>query len=270
MIRRTINFLINNKRLALLTIGVTLTVSTGGCSKPVVSGDSTVTVTNTQYNRITPLRLQAGCSVEGRPIKYLILGYGRDVIFMLATIHGSEPAGTALLEELAIYLQNNPSLLKDRKVILTPVANPDGYKRNQRTNVNKVDLNRNFLSNNRQNNTRNGYNALTEPESQAIANLIDLYRPARIISIHQPLNCIDYDGPGRELAQQISKQCNLPVKKLGSRPGSLGSYAGNILNIPIITVELPANASKLNNAEIFQKYGPALIAAINFCSKSDN
>ena len=67
-----------------------------------------------------------GMSVENRPIEMLILGNGDDVTFILATIHGNEPAGTPLVERLSEYLMQNRYLLDNRKVIIVPVANPDG------------------------------------------------------------------------------------------------------------------------------------------------
>ena len=60
----------------------------------------------------------------------------------------------------------------------------------------------------------------------------------------------------------MAQYCALPVKKVGARPGSLGSYAGVTLGIPIITFEMTEADSKLNSEAIWQKYGRALLAAI--------
>jgi protein MpaA len=127
-----------------------------------------------------------------------------------------------------------------------------------------VDLNRNFEAANRVDNSTNGFRALSEPESRASKAVIEQYRPNRIVSIHQPLDCIDYDGPGRALATRMAQYCPLPVKKLGGRPGSLGSYAGDGLGIPTITFEMPAGATKLSEAALWQQYGRALLAAIQY------
>jgi len=110
-----------------------------------------------------------------------------------------------------------------------------------RENVHGIDLNRNFRASNRLNNETNGLKPLSEPESRAIEAVIRQYHPDRIVSIHQPLNCIDYDGPAQALAARMAQYCDLRVKKLGARPGSLGSYTGEELRIPTITVELPTS-----------------------------
>lgn len=203
-----------------------------------------------------------GTSVRGRPLLCTVLGQGQDVTFILATIHGDEPAGTPLVRRLAEYLQQRPNLLRGRKVLLLPVANPDGMAMGTRSNAHGVDLNRNFRTANRINSPQFGLQALSESEAQAIERVIREYAPDRVVSIHQPLTCIDYDGPAAALADRMAQYCDLPVRKLGARPGSLGSYAGLTLAIPIITLELPRNANRLNQQALWERYGTALIAAV--------
>jgi len=207
-------------------------------------------------------RRTVGRSVQNRPIESIMLGQSYDVTFILAAIHGNEPAGARLAERLAEHLQKHPELLQGRKVVILPLANPDGIARGTRFNANGVDLNRNFASANRQNSAQNGYSALSEPEARVIHQLIRQYAPDRIVSIHQPLTCIDYDGPATALASHMAQHCDLPIRRLGAQPGSLGSYAGLTLRIPIITLELPAIAEQLDQESLWRRYGPALVAAI--------
>jgi len=206
----------------------------------------------------------AGTSVQGRPIMYTVLGQGADVTLILAAIHGNESAGTGLVRRLAEYLKQNQHLLGGRTVVILPVANPDGAAYNTRYNASKVDLNRNFATANRINNAEFGRTALSEPEAIAIYQLIRQYNPDRVVSIHSPLGCIDYDGPGYALASRMSQYCNLPLKKLGAKPGSLGSYAGLTLGIPIITLELSQSDSGLGSETLWQRYGKALLAAVTY------
>lgn len=205
-----------------------------------------------------------GMSVEDRPIECQQIGWGRDTVMIMATIHGNEAAGTPLVSKLAEHLKEHPKVLKGRKVIIMPVANPDGYVHNSRFNVNGVDLNRNFPADNFDASQRHGAYALCEPESRTIKAVLDKYKPNRIVSIHQPVACIDYDGPAAKLADAMGLHTNLPVKRIGSRPGSLGSYAGLTLNIPIITFELPATASAMDRESLWDAYGMSLVAAIRY------
>ena len=211
-----------------------------------------------------PNFFRVGTSVQGRPIECQVLGDGPEVIFILASIHGDETAGSPLVRQLSDHLQMNPHRLSGRRVVLLPAANPDGMIQSTRENANGVDLNRNFPAGNRVDNERHGWAELSEPESQVIAMLIDLYRPSRVIAIHQPLACVDYDGPAQDLAARLAKLTKLPVKKLGTRPGSMGAFLGEDLGVPTITLELPRGVDKWNEARLWEAYGDAMIACVVF------
>lgn len=209
-----------------------------------------------------------GRSVKGRPIEMIAFGAGPDVVLIMATIHGNEDVGTPLLKRLVSHLEANPNLSDGRRVLLLPDVNPDGRAEQLRGNTRGVDLNRNFPADNYQNGGHHGAKPLSEPESAAIHSLLMQERPSRIVSIHQPLNygseCIDYDGPGQSLAAEMGRHTNIPVRRIGSRPGSLGSFAGETLGIPIITLELPKEAKGRAVEELWRDYGPMLLAAIDY------
>jgi protein MpaA len=233
-----------------------------GCRAPAEPA-----IKGTEPRLVRPVLLHrtiAGNSVQNRPIETIIFGSGPDVVLIMAAIHGNEPAGAPLAEMLADHLNRNPGLLTGKTVVIMPLANPDGRTANTRANARGVDLNRNFAAANRQNIPENGLFALSEPESRTISQILTLYHPDRIVSIHQPLNCIDYDGPAGQLARHMAAHCDLPVRKLGARPGSLGAFAGETLNIPIITVELKPNDHALARNQLWDRYGAALVAAITY------
>ena len=203
-----------------------------------------------------------GRSLRGRPIIAQVFGAGSDVTLIIGTIHGDEAAGTPLVRRLARHLEDNRHLLQGRTVVLVPTANPDGKAAVTRGNARGVDLNRNFPATNRENSREYGMVGLSEPEAVAIHQLIRRYHPDRIVALHQPLACLDYDGPGQELAQRMAGQCKLPVKKIGARPGSLGSYAGETEGIPIVTMEMLKGDTLLSDTQLWVRYGDALLAAI--------
>ena len=242
------------KLITLVLISAALT----GCQQPT-----------TLIDKIDPLNplltdYTEGRSVQGQPIPCYILGSGDEVIMIMASIHGNEPAGTPLCFELKDYLVNHTEYLDGRTIILMPTANPDGFAARTRHNAQDIDLNRNFLASNRQNNDTFGHFALSEPEAVFIKQVIDEYQPVRIISFHAALACIDYDGPGKDIAEHLANYCDLPVKKLGSRPGSLGSYAGETLGIPIITLEMTDNDYDAKIQTLWQRYGQMTMAFINY------
>jgi protein MpaA len=250
--------------VARITLLAVLLLGLAGCyerePKPRITGEQPPLVLPPAQT--PPRQRLIGRSVQGRPIFAQIVGQGTETALIMGGIHGDEPAAGALVSELADRLRANPGLLAGRRVVLLPAANPDGLAARTRENARGIDLNRNFDTSNRVDNGVNGLRPLTEPESQALQSVIKEYAPNRIVSVHQPLNCIDYDGPGEAIAARMAQECDLPVKKLGARPGSLGSYTGEVLKIPTITVELPPEASKMSDGVLWQKYGKALIAAI--------
>ena len=211
---------------------------------------------------VSSLKTLVGHSVEERPIVCRRIGDGKYVVLMMAAIHGNEAAGTPLLNDLAEHVVANPELLDGVTLVLMPIVNPDGVKSDKRHNARGVDLNRNFPAENRQNSSRYGLNALSEPEALAIYQVINDTLPNHIVTLHEPLQCVDYDGPAKELATVMSEHCPLPVEKLGSRPGSLGSYAGVTLGIPTITFELPPNAATQSPGFLWRFYGEALVQAV--------
>lgn len=204
----------------------------------------------------------AGWSIGLRPIRYEVHGDGDEVIAIIATIHGNEPAGTPLVRRLSDHLRQHPELIEGRKLVLVPVANPDGLVAGTRGNARGVDLNRNYPAKNFKASARHGTEALSEPETRVLLDILSTFRPDRVLSIHQPLRCIDYDGPAADLAHSMARYSDLPVKKLGARPGSMGSYVSRDLRTPIVTLELPRAASKLRDSVLWRKYRDLLMAFV--------
>lgn len=210
--------------------------------------------------------VELGQSVEGRPVVASVHGDAdaAETVLVIASIHGSEPAGTPLVGRLEEWLSDHPEVTADCRVAVIPVANPDGFAKRERFNANGIDLNRNYPADNRTDHATHGETPLSEPESRAMMRALQLFNPTRVVSLHQPIECVDYDGPGEALATLMSDaiENRLPVRKLGGRPGSLGSYVGETLGRPIITLELPKGVEERDADELWQNYGPALVAFI--------
>ena len=211
-----------------------------------------------------------GQSVDGHDILAFEYGSGEDVIFILGAIHGDEQSSAELAIAFMDSLAQQLGSYTNTHIVIIPIANPDGLLCNTRTNANKVDLNRNFPTknwNNEHSDPRKfpGPSAGSEPETQVLIKVLDQYKPNRVISIHAPLEMVNFDGPALELAEKMAAFNGYPVSgdirgNVGY-PGSMGTYVGIERKIPIITLELPQNAS-------FDEYWPgnrdALKAAITY------
>jgi len=175
-------------------------------------------------------------------------------ILFIGGIHGDEYAAISItylwLQQLLNKAHQQNSDLSYHWLFL-PLANPDGLFQAPaiRMNANKVDLNRNFPSPDwtasalktwkkhyRANPRRYpGPKPASEPETQWMVQMIERFRPDAIISVHAPYGLLDYDGPEHARPTQIG---HLKRRSLGTYPGSLGRYAGEHLNIPVLTLEL--------------------------------
>lgn len=247
-------------RLLLLLV---LTCGLVACAhRPPVSGPSVGLAEEARPGLAVAEPRELGRSVEGRPLVAHALGSGSTAVAIVATIHGDEWAGTPLLAELERFLHRHPDRLEGLTLHLLPMANPDGFAARRRTNARGVDLNRNYPAANHRASDRHGAQPLSEPEARALASWIETVAPRLVVSLHQPLECVDWDGPAEALARRMAAASGLPARKLGSRPGSLGSWVGVDRQTPIITVELPRGIEWEAPEVLFRRYGPMLLTAL--------
>lgn len=183
-----------------------------------------------------------GRSVEGRAIEAIDLGAGDVGALVFGAIHGDEPGAAELCHRFANRLRKETLMAR---TIVVPVANPDGLVRATKNNAHDVDLNRNFPAKSWDRAHKPGYDPgaqpLSEPESQALAALIERLRPRVIVAVHQPLRCVNWDGPGQALAEEMARLSGYPaVASIGyPTPGSFGSLYGVDQQRVVITLELP-------------------------------
>lgn len=168
------------------------------------------------------------------------------IVIIIGVFHGDEPEGEYLINKLM-----NEDLNTKNTVLYIPCLNPDGKSANTRTNSNGVDLNRNFPTKNwklspEKDNYYSGDVPASEIETRFLIEIIEEYKPNRILTLHTPYRIVNYDGmskKAKEIAEEISRLNGYPVEEsIGyPTPGSFGTYAGIERNIPTITLELPEN-----------------------------
>lgn len=208
-----------------------------------------------------------GRSVQGWPLRAYILGSGPDVTLIFAAVHGNEWATPYLVEQLRLHLRRHPEILSGRRAVLIPTLNPDGLNRRSRVNARGVDINRNYPGTwrrpKRGERHRPGPAPASEPETRAMMQLVNRYRPTKIVSIHQPLYCLAYSGErSRALALAIAKANGYKVKNnIGyPTPGGFGGYCDRIIKTPVVTLELPWQSPQA----AWKRNARALIVAIQF------
>ena len=188
--------------------------------------------------------LPTGRSVEGRPLVAYSLGAiaERPLALVFGGIHGDELDTPRAVVALAAMLREAPV---GAHVLLVEAVNPDGLAAGVKDNARGVDLNRNFPAANWSAAHPPGYAPgsapLSEPESAWLAMLIERFEPRRLVALHQPFRCVNFDGPSRDLAERMARACGWPVMgDIGyPTPGSFGSCYGVDRGLPVITLELP-------------------------------
>ena len=214
--------------------------------------------------QIMEQRVVYGRSVRNRPLRAVGLGTGTNVTLIFGGFHGNERSGPGVVDALYSYLRQRPELWLNCKVVLVPVANPDGWQAGTRENAHRVDINRNFpgtwQGSARAARYSPGPAAASEPETRAIIRLIARYSPAKVVSIHQPFHLLNWTGArGRNLAAVMARQDHYPVTdSIGyPTPGSFGDYCGKH-GIAVVTLELPPGSV----ATGWRQNREALMAAI--------
>lgn len=185
-------------------------------------------------------------SREGRELCYWVLGAGEETVLVFGGIHGDERSSSELAFCFLAWLEQHPEQLRGRRLVVAPASNPDGLAQGVRGNARGVDLNRNFPAQNWRPQGaahRPGLHPRSEPETRFLLFLLQVYSPARVVTLHGAAGCINWDGPARELAAAMALRCGLPARaSIGyPTPGSFGSYLGIDLGIPVITFELSRN-----------------------------
>jgi protein MpaA len=195
-----------------------------------------------------PIRIVVvGYSVEHRPIRAFVVGQptASRRILVVGCIHGTEPAGEAITRRLRSMTPPPGAVWW-----LVDEFNPDGCLAGTRQNAHGVDLNRNapwrwqhleqpggtFYS---------GPDALSEPESRAINQLVKALRPAVSIWYHQHASLVDSSSGGDPAIEgRYARIVGLPFRAYPAFvPGSITSWQN--ATFPTDTafvVELPAGA----------------------------
>lgn len=198
--------------------------------------------------------------------------FGQKAPVFIGGVHGDEPEGVRLAEELLKWLsaQDHSQLLTPWVVI--PCLNVDGYAENSRTNANGVDLNRNYPSKNWVKTDKidryySGPTPGSEPETQAIMELISQIHPGIVMHFHSWHPCVVATGqPAVPFARHLSHSSGYDLKEhIGyDTPGSLSQYGWHDHQIPIICTEEQEHS---NLDHTWKNFGPGLIEIITNYSK---
>lgn len=166
----------------------------------------------------------------------------RPTALLFGAIHGDEPLGVHCLARLVEEMVAQPP---GRDAWIIPALNLDGLAAGTKNNANDVDLNRNFAAASWVAEHRPGYapgaRPESEPETQALVELIARSGAERLVALHSPFRVVNWDGRGRELAEQMAASNGYGASgDIGyPTPGSFGARYGVELGLEVVTLEIP-------------------------------
>ena len=169
---------------------------------------------------------------------------------MVAAIHGEEPETAVALSSALRCLTTD-----DLRCAVVLCANPDGLARGTRGNARGVELNRNFPTSDwsasaaAHHFTRDepqdvllspGPHPGSEPEAQALMELVAATRPAGVVTFHAPLGCV-LDPDLSPLARWLADASALPLRRdvPSPTPGTFDTWVREACGLPAVTLELP-------------------------------
>ncbi|HOV14166.1 MAG TPA: DUF2817 domain-containing protein [Spirochaetota bacterium] len=206
-----------------------------------------------------------GHSIEKRPIYLHQFGGGKELLLIVAGIHGNEENTEETANLLIDKITNGDiQIPEDKSLWVIPAVNPDGLYRGRRFNKNNVDLNRNFLTDKWEStfffyNTKfsSGKNPFSEPETIALRELFNKIKDEFkivVISLHSagdaviPGNNLFYNN---NLIQIIMNCSEYIYDTVGYETfGDLTGWLSDKLGIASVTIEFKSKKiSDLDNVE---------------------
>jgi N-acetylmuramoyl-L-alanine amidase len=187
-----------------------------------------------------------GHSARGRPIRAVRLGPADapTKVLVVGVIHGSEPAGQAVIRSLRAHAPP-----RGVQLWLVNTVNPDGLAAGMRQNARGVDLNRNFPYGWHPMGRRfdqlyySGPRPLSEPESRAVTAFAKRIRPDVSIWYHQHMRLVTDDAGDPRLERLYAQRSGLPWRNIGFYGGSAISWLNHRFpGTTSFVVELPAGS----------------------------
>lgn len=201
-----------------------------------------------------------GYSVNGRPIIAYFYGSGPTTILFTGGIHGNEPSGKYIMQDWISYLDANAyKIPADRQIVIVPSVNPDGLAAYTRYNAHNVNIGANFAAANWQSDIDSGGGivvggggayAMSEPETNALANLTTRLRPRLEISFHASGSLVGANQRGDSVAIGNLYASSVGyTSMIGSAEAVMGyritgeyeEWAGEQYGTPAILIELPSS-----------------------------
>ena len=180
-----------------------------------------------------------GTTSQGRRIVALVrpVDEPRRRVLVIGGLHGNEPVTPPAVQTLV-----ETSHPDDYEVWLVPAANPDGIAAGTRWNGAGVDLNRNFPWG--WSASDGGPSPLSEPETSALAGLIERLQPDIVVWVHQPYGYAASIGPTDQAFERAWAQASgVPARSGVTQHGGGESWTAFVAGRPSMLIEIDSWAA---------------------------
>lgn len=208
-------------------------------------------------------------SVEDRVIEYCRFGEGDEHVLVVAALAGDEFEGVELAERLASHLEQFPRRLSETTVTIVRDPNPDGRFHRTAGNARGVLLDQNFRTRHWRkyplgDRWLSGREPESEPETRALADLLDDLKPSRVIvlgSSRRP-GVLNYAGPAEPMAVRVAELAQMKPMPLAAADaaGAFAALAGFDREIATLVFRVPARSTVERN---WSSYKRALLVALD-------
>jgi predicted deacylase len=190
-----------------------------------------------------------GYSENGRAIDAYQFGSGSSCLLFFAGIHGNEKGAVDMLRTFADEITLRPNIVSpEKKVVIIPMLNPDGYTEDlYRTNVNGVNLNRNFATpdwtTNPDEETFAGTEPFSEAEARALREVVQECVPSMVIAFHSQGGVISPEASAESvaLANWYASKSGYTIYNDWNYPGTATQWFTSTTGKPAITVEISSH-----------------------------
>lgn len=203
---------------------------------------------------------EIGRSHEGRAIEAIRFGAGSEErVLVVSSMAGSDPESVRFVDRLATRLSRPNDASDNIATLLIRSPNPDGLAGHFSTNSRGVELNRNFPSPRFpiSRTTRTGPEPGSEPETQSIMQLLQEFRPTRVVHVrpgsgNELLLLCDTDQHRLLTERAQGLGFNVACHDGDFKAGSIEEYCRSQWSADVVTVYLPGLQSMADSDDLLR------------------
>lgn len=224
--------------------------------------DRSVNETSRRWQDLTSSLSPMAQSAGGRELVAAKFGTGEYRILVVGEAAGRDRVAARWASDLCNDLSRANAIWQSQQtVIVVPSLNPDGESTNSSVNAAHVSLVKNFPASAYRPGSFTDSDPAIEPETRALMRLLADFQPQRVVlltSRNEPTS-LRVNSVAMQTFASWKDRAGVRVEQQASDSGNLFAYAGTVLGLP--TVELQLEASPTDTSGL-SRHRPVIGAAL--------